>query len=72
MVGYLAQRHVQEALGVPLNYTEVVESVNQMFSRIGDHARGGFIEDMGYLLDSGVKIAMMYGDRDYVGFFFDL
>jgi hypothetical protein len=66
MIGYLAQRSVQAALGAPLNYTDVMESVNQVFSKVGDMARGGFIEDMGYLLDTGVKVAMVYGDRDYV------
>ena len=27
--------------------------------------RGGFLDAIGYLLDSGVKVHMMYGDRDY-------
>lgn len=26
---------------------------------------GGFLDSIGYLLDSGVKVHMMYGDRDY-------
>jgi carboxypeptidase C (cathepsin A) len=69
MIGYLAQRSVQAALGAPLNYTDVMESVNQVFSRVGDIVRGGFIEDIGFLLNSGVKVAMMYGDRDMVRLF---
>ena len=68
MIGYLAQRSVQAALGVPLNYTDVMESVNQVFSKAGDNVRRGYVEDMGFLLDSGVKVAMVYGDRDYVSF----
>ena len=31
-----------------------------------DHFRGGFLDAIGYLLDSGVKVHMMYGDRDWV------
>jgi hypothetical protein len=66
MIGYLAQRSVQAALGVPLNYSDVIEGVNQVFTKTGDMHRGGFAEDLGYLLDSGVKVAMVYGDRDAV------
>jgi carboxypeptidase C (cathepsin A) len=32
----------------------------------GDIVRGGFLEPLGKLLDRGVQIAMMYGDRDYL------
>jgi hypothetical protein len=66
MIGFVAQRWVQEALGVPLNYTEVIESVNQVFSQVGDYARGGSVADLGFILDAGTKVALMYGDRDYV------
>jgi len=68
MNGYLSRGEVQAALGVPVNYTEVIESVNQVFVRTGDMNRGGAIEDMASLLDNGVKVAMMYGDRDAVSF----
>lgn len=27
--------------------------------------RGGFLDSIGHLLDAGVKVHMMYGDRDY-------
>lgn len=33
----------------------------------GDIARGGFLEDLGDLLDRGVQVVLMYGDRDYIG-----
>lgn len=35
------------------------------FSDTFDIIHGGFLESIGYLLDSGVKVHMMYGDRDY-------
>jgi hypothetical protein len=32
----------------------------------GDIVRGGFLETLGSLLDRGVQITLMYGDRDYI------
>jgi hypothetical protein len=66
MQGFLSKNWVQSALGVPLNYTESVNSVFDAFNDIGDYARGGFLEDLAYILDQGIKVAMVYGDRDYV------
>lgn len=68
-LGFLSQHWVQRALGVPVNYTESVNSVYYAFTAVGDYPRedirGGYLADLGYLLDSGVKVALMYGDRDY-------
>ncbi|KAF2664858.1 putative carboxypeptidase S1 [Microthyrium microscopicum] len=64
MIGYLARQDVQKALGVPVNYTEVIESVNQVFTKTGDMNRPGPMDDLAYLLDNGIKVHMMYGDRD--------
>jgi hypothetical protein len=33
----------------------------------GDITRGGFIDMLGNLLDRGVQVVLMYGDRDYIG-----
>jgi carboxypeptidase C (cathepsin A) len=66
MNGYLNQRWVQAALGVPLNFSDSVNSVFDAFNGIGDYARGGFLEDLAYILDQGIKVTMVYGDRDYV------
>jgi Serine carboxypeptidase len=65
MLGFLSQPWVQAALGVPLNFTTSSLSVYHAFHLTGDGATGGFLEDLAYLLDSGVKVAMVYGDRDY-------
>jgi hypothetical protein len=65
MLGLLSQRWVQEALGVPLNFSDSIGSVFTAFHEIGDYARGGFLEDIAYILDSGIKVALVYGDRDY-------
>ncbi|KAI9804428.1 MAG: hypothetical protein M1825_001327 [Sarcosagium campestre] len=64
-VGFLNQHWVQAALGVPVNYTISVNSVYYAFSSTGDYPRGGFLEDLAYILDAGIKVAFMFGDRDY-------
>ncbi|KKY23199.1 putative carboxypeptidase 1 [Phaeomoniella chlamydospora] len=64
-VGFLNQHWVQKALGVPVNHSWVAESVSAAFSLTGDINRGDTIEDIAYLLDNGVKVALVYGDRDY-------
>jgi len=64
-IGFLSQRWVQEALGVPLNYTQSNNAVNEAFSNVGDIVRGGLLQDLGYILDSGIKVALVYGDRDF-------
>ena len=64
-LGYLNQHWVQKALGVPVNHSWAAEPVAAVFSRTGDHTRGGIIEDLADLLDRGVKVHLMYGDRDY-------
>ncbi|KAI9808965.1 MAG: hypothetical protein M1826_003943 [Phylliscum demangeonii] len=64
-IGYLNQHWVQAALGVPVNYSEISNAIYYAFSSTGDYPRGGFLEDLSYILDNGIKVAMMYGDRDY-------
>jgi hypothetical protein len=62
----VSQKSIQAALGIPLNYTEVMESVNQVFIKTGDMQRGGRVEEIGLVLSNGIKVAMLYGDRDAV------
>ncbi|WEW56556.1 serine-type carboxypeptidase [Emydomyces testavorans] len=66
--GFLSQAHIQEAIGVPVNFTISSSAVSRGFSKIGDYPRSdmhGYLEDLAYLLDSGVKVSLVYGDRDY-------
>jgi carboxypeptidase D len=35
------------------------------FLKTGDFVRGHNLAILGSLIDSGVKVALMYGDRDY-------
>ncbi|KAL5351072.1 hypothetical protein ACLOAV_004647 [Pseudogymnoascus australis] len=65
MHGYLTQDWVLSALGVPVNFTAESSAVGNVFDSTGDINRAGSMEAVAYLLDSGVKVHMMYGDRDY-------
>ncbi|KAI8196176.1 Carboxypeptidase S1-like protein A [Colletotrichum sp. SAR 10_65] len=65
LYGYLIEEEVLSSLGVPVNYSESSSAVGRAFNENFDIILGGFSESIGYLLDSGVKVHMMYGDRDY-------
>ena len=64
-MGFLNQHWVQRALGVPVNHTWDSDMVATAFRNTGDMIRGGILEDIAYVLESGVKVALVYGDRDY-------
>ena len=63
---YLNQASVQQAIGTPVNYTQDSQAVSNAFSASGDYARDGILLDLVNLLKSGVRVALIYGDRDYV------
>ncbi|CAK3839225.1 Carboxypeptidase S1 B [Lecanosticta acicola] len=63
--GFLNQPYVQEALGAPLNWTDVPGGVIRAFEKFGDYSRPGWLDKLAYLLESGIKVTMMYGDRDF-------
>ncbi|KAI1172020.1 carboxypeptidase S1 [Nemania sp. FL0916] len=65
---YLADENVRKALGVPVNFTVLSNTVGKAFNLTGDYARRdprGYFEDIATLLESGIQVAMVYGDRDY-------
>ena len=64
-IGYLNQHWVQNALGVLVNSSWSSEAVYKAFSKTGDIARPGMLDDIGYVLDKGIKVALVYGDRDF-------
>ncbi|TVY38347.1 Carboxypeptidase S1-like protein [Lachnellula subtilissima] len=66
-IGFLNRHWVQSALGVPLNFTNQNQVVYNSVMAEGDITRGGFLEMLGNLLDQGVQVALIYGDRDYIG-----
>ena len=79
--GWLNSGENQRALGVPLNFTGLSVSVSEgelftfftgwrltchlAFGITGDFGRPGNLENLGKLLDRGVKVSLIYGDRDW-------
>ncbi|KAK4235296.1 hypothetical protein C8A03DRAFT_46548 [Achaetomium macrosporum] len=63
--GFLNSKEVQLELGVPLNITGLAKAVNDAFTATGDFVLGRNVEILGNLLDQGLKVALVYGDRDY-------
>ena len=63
---YLNSASVQVAIGTVVNYTESNPVVLSAFVATGDYERGNQISQMSYLLSLGVRVALIYGDRDYI------
>ncbi|MCJ1358428.1 MAG: hypothetical protein MMC33_008428 [Icmadophila ericetorum] len=63
---YLNSADVQAAIGAAVNYTETNSAVATAFESTGDYDRGNQIDEMSYLLSLGVRVALIYGDRDYI------
>ncbi|KAK6066420.1 serine carboxypeptidase [Seiridium cupressi] len=63
--GFLSQDWVLKALGAEVNYTQNNNPTANGFTATGDFAFGGFREDLASLLDSGVRVALINGDRDF-------
>ncbi|EFX06048.1 carboxypeptidase [Grosmannia clavigera kw1407] len=72
---YLNRVAVQQQLGVPLNFSLLSYTVDKVFgfassspslsSSTGDAARQAGVNNLAYLLDRGVRVALIFGDRDY-------
>lgn len=65
LYGFMTQESVLSALGVPVNYSSSSRAVSKGFSGTSDIISTGLMDAVGYLLDGGIKVTMMYGDRDY-------
>ncbi|KAH7303474.1 serine carboxypeptidase [Stachybotrys elegans] len=63
--GWINQESTLAAMGMPLNHTGSSSASSTAFRGIGDYNRPGWLEDLGYLLDNGIKVTLMYGDRDF-------
>jgi hypothetical protein len=66
-LGLFSQPYIQQAIGARVNFTETNLAVNYEFAVTNDGSRpdirGGYLDDIAYLLDSGIKVALIYGDR---------
>nr|POE90644.1 carboxypeptidase s1 like a [Quercus suber] len=65
-IDYLNLPHVQNALGVNLNYTESNGDIYYAFQSTGDFASFNLIKDLEDVLNSGVRVSLYYGDADYI------
>ncbi|OAA70508.1 carboxypeptidase S1 [Cordyceps fumosorosea ARSEF 2679] len=65
-VDYLNQGSVLAAIGSPVNYTMNSNAVYFAFDATGDLSRGQTIPRIAKLLNQGVRIGLIYGDRDYI------
>ncbi|KAF2147725.1 secreted carboxypeptidase-like protein [Myriangium duriaei CBS 260.36] len=65
MQGYLNQRWVQQALGVPLNHSAASGRVYEAFYKSGDHIKGDQLGAIAHALNHSIKVHLIYGDRDY-------
>ncbi|KAG6035497.1 hypothetical protein E4U41_006051 [Claviceps citrina] len=65
-LSYLNQDHILRAIGSPVNYTMASPAVSKAFQDTGDRSRGGNIKRLADLLGKGVRIGLVYGDRDYI------
>ncbi|KAI1630594.1 Alpha/Beta hydrolase protein [Biscogniauxia mediterranea] len=63
---YVNTAAFQLAIGTTLNYTETNSQVVSAFMATGDYEREAMIPKLAALLDSGVRVGLMYGDRDYI------
>lgn len=66
-VDFLNLASTQEAIGVDINYTSTSNTdIYYSFQQHGDQVWPNFIEDLNYLLDTPVRISLIYGDADYI------
>ncbi|KAK4454070.1 serine carboxypeptidase [Podospora aff. communis PSN243] len=63
---YLNSRPVQQAIGSVVNYTDVNPIVYNAFLATGDFVRDAMVPKLAALLGRGVRIGLIYGDRDYI------
>ncbi|RMJ28594.1 Carboxypeptidase S1 [Aspergillus sp. HF37] len=64
--GYLERPDIKNALGVDLNYTQSSSEIYYAFQQTGDFSWPNFIHDLNELLDLPVRVALIYGDADYI------
>jgi carboxypeptidase C (cathepsin A) len=66
-MNFLNMASTQEILGVNINYTSTnARNVSSGFASTGDFVWPNFIEDLEEILAYGVRVALIYGDADYI------
>lgn len=73
IIPFLNQASVQDALGVDTNYTSFSNTdIYYAFQQTGDFVYPNFLEDLEHILNSGVRVSLIYGDADYIWYVFSL
>ncbi|KAJ9142379.1 Carboxypeptidase [Pleurostoma richardsiae] len=65
-IDYLNTREVQEAIGAIVNFTDSSSIIYSAYEATGDWQRGGQIAALSALLQAGVRVGLIYGDRDFI------
>jgi carboxypeptidase C (cathepsin A) len=65
-VEYLNTPEVQKAIGARVNYTDSSDAVFNAFLSTGDAITGQPLPDLASLLRLNVRVALIYGDADYI------
>lgn len=63
---YLNDASFLAAIGSPVNYTQTNQQVVTAFTNTGDFEREALVPNIAKLLNSGVRVGFIYGDRDYI------
>lgn len=63
---YLNTPNVLASIGAEVNYTESSRYVQEGFIATGDSIYGGMTQDLAYLLSNNIRVALIYGDADYI------
>jgi hypothetical protein len=63
---YLNTAQVQQSIGTPINYTDSSPLVNAVFAATGDMLRDTQLSALSRLLQRGIRVALLYGDADYI------
>lgn len=67
LVDFLNMASTQEALGVSTNYTSYSNTeIYYAFQQTGDFVYPNFLQDLEQILNSGVRVSLIYGDADYI------
>ncbi|KAI9780759.1 MAG: hypothetical protein M1839_006547 [Geoglossum umbratile] len=63
---YLNTGDLLQAIGARINFTQTSPQVWNAFFATGDSERGTQLSDLTALLTQGVRVALIYGDRDFI------
>ncbi|KAK0609170.1 Carboxypeptidase S1-like protein A [Lasiodiplodia hormozganensis] len=67
---YLASAFFSDEIGANVNYSFANANVSLGFDRTGDAAYPFFKRDLEWVLDRGVRVALVHGDADYIANWF--